>query len=142
MLISLLVPQILAGAVASAGVTHDTLSLHSTIVPGPINEVAESAGFRYAKISGRVLDSNRSPVPNALLSIDMIAGGRVNSAWLTTDATGRFAKDSLLPGMRYVIEVRCAGYRKSVSNPIVASADSLRTVEIVLVAESQSASVR
>lgn len=136
MLVSLLVSQILVAAVPGTDVAHDTLSSYSTIVPVQINVVAESAGFRYAKVSGRVLDSNRSPVPNALLSIDMIAGGRVNSAWVTTDAAGRFVRDSLLPGMRYVIEARCSGYKKAVSSPIVASADTARIIQLVLEAQT------
>lgn len=136
MLVSLLVSQILAAAVASAGVTQDMLSSYSTITPVPANIVAKLDSFRYAKVSGRVLDSYHSPIPNALVSIDMIAGGRVNSAWVTTDATGRFVRDSLLPGLRYVIEASCGGYKKSVSSPIVASADTIRTIELVLEAQT------
>jgi hypothetical protein len=72
-----------------------------------------------------------------LLSIDMmIAGDRVNSAWATTDAAERFVTDSLLPGMRYVIEANCAGYTKSISSPIVAAGDTIRTIELVLEAQT------
>lgn len=77
----------------------------------------------------------RVPVANALVPIDVLAGGRVSSAWVTTDETGRFVRDSLLPGLSYVIEARCGAYRKAVSSPIVASADTLRTVELVLQVE-------
>jgi hypothetical protein len=96
---------------------------------------AKGVSFRYGKITGRVVSAAQTPVVGALISIDVIAGGRVNSAWGTTDSTGRFVRDSLIPGMRYVIEANCIGYKPTISEPVVASERPL-AVQLVMQAIS------
>jgi hypothetical protein len=132
MLVLPLVAQLLTTALSASSLTRDTVLSHSTIAPIDVVGSAKSVSFRYGKISGRVVNASQAPVAGALISIDVIAGGRVTSAWVTTDANGRFARDSLLPGMRYVIEANCIGYKTTISETVVAAADVALTVELVM----------
>ena len=140
MLVLPLVAQLLATALSTSSAGRDTIFSYSTIIPVQIDHSVEGPRFHYARISGRVVDLNQTPIAGAFVSIDLIAGGRISSAWVATDSDGRFEHDSLLPGMRYVFEANRIGYQGAISKPIVASADTALAVEIVLQDLSPSAS--
>jgi len=135
-----LVAQLLATMFSASNVDRDTIFSYSTIIPVQIDHSVTGLRFHYAKISGRVVDLNQTPIAGAFVSIDILAGGRVSSAWVATDSDGRFEHDSLLPGMRYVFEASRIGYQGAISKPIVASADTALAVEIVLRALSPNMS--
>jgi len=140
MLVLPLVAQLLATTLSASRIEGDTIFSYSTIIAAQIDHPVARSRFHYAKISGRVVDSNLNPIADAFVSIDILAGGRVSSAWVATDSDGRFEHDSLLPGMRYVFEANRIGYQGAISKTIVSSADTGLAVEIVLQDLSPSAS--
>ena len=103
------------------------------IVPARVGEVIEGIDFPMTAgifASGRVVDSQGAPVPNATVSGNP-------AAWhvqATTDADGKFELTQLEPSNAFYVSAEAKGYACEPLGPLKLAPPGLRDLEVVLVA--------
>jgi len=92
----------------------------------------------FGNIYGTVSDPSGSGVPDAKVTIT--DQGKGTKSEVTTNQTGNYTKDRLIPGM-YSVEVEVAGFRKAVSKDVQVSVDNAARVDVTLTVGQVSESV-
>jgi outer membrane receptor protein involved in Fe transport len=83
----------------------------------------------YGSIAGTVADSSGAMAPGARLTITSLERGTVDT--VTSNASGYYVKDRLLPG-RYELKTELIGFKTQVVAPVVVGVDAQTKVDPVL----------
>src|SRR6266446_2728014 len=105
-------PFLLLGLLVITGLSHET---HAQAV--------------YGSISGTVTDAQGAVVSNATVTITSIE--RNTSDTVTTNDSGLYVKDRLLPGT-YKVAIEKAGYKKGEIPLVVVNVDTQAKTDVVL----------
>jgi outer membrane receptor protein involved in Fe transport len=92
----------------------------------------------YGSIAGTVEDASGAPVPGASVSITSLE--RKTEDTVTTNASGNFAKDRLLPGT-YSVKAELSGFKAKVVSKAVVSVDTQTKIDFRLEVGSVSEEV-
>jgi len=82
-----------------------------------------------ARITGRVLDTTKAPIPGAAVIVTDAARGTTAST--TTNSEGLFQVNYLLPGT-YQVTVEVAGFKKHIQDKLLLQISEIRDLAIVL----------
>ena len=99
--------------------------------------IAAQAQFR-AGVQGTVSDSSGALVPDAKVTLKHIETGKIQET--TTSGEGFYRITGLAPG-KYLLTVEKAGYKKSVSENVTVSAETIQGVNVILEAGEITATV-
>ncbi|HJS56974.1 MAG TPA: carboxypeptidase-like regulatory domain-containing protein, partial [Vicinamibacteria bacterium] len=83
----------------------------------------------YGSIAGTVTDSSGAGAPGASLTITSLDRGTVDT--VTSNASGYYVKDRLLPG-RYELKAELRGFKTQVVAPVIVGLDTQTKVDPVL----------
>jgi hypothetical protein len=114
-------PLLFLGLVLITGLAHETY-----------------AQAVYGSISGTVTDSQGAVIPDATVTIT--STGRNTSDTATTNDSGLFVKDRLLPGT-YKVTIEKAGYKKGEITSVVVNVDAQAKTDVMLEAGQLSETV-
>lgn len=83
----------------------------------------------YGSISGTVADAQGDSVPNASVTITSIE--RQTSTTVTTNESGLYSKERLLPGT-YTVKVEAPGFKQAVLASVVVNVDTSTNLDVAL----------
>src|SRR6202158_4303285 len=113
------------------------LFLLSLLLIGGLSHEARAQAV-YGSISGTVTDSQGALVPDATVTITSIE--RNTSDKVTTNDSGLYVKDRLLPGT-YKVTIEKGGYKRGEISSVVVNVDTQAKTDVVLEAGQVSETV-